>query len=128
MPERAGKLRKIVAQLRKYRGAPEPPPSDDPFELILWEQVAYLVDDQRRVEAFERLAMQVGLTPEKILAADHDALQAITRHGGSIASVERAERLRDSARRVKEEWAGDLSQVLRQPFAKALGQAPQVIR
>ena len=55
------KLAKTIALLRKHYGEPEPPPADDPFELILWEQVAYLASDERRVEAFERLAAKVGL-------------------------------------------------------------------
>ncbi len=113
------KLADIITRLRRHYGAPEPPPSDDPFELILWEQVAYLADDRQRVAAFELLALRVGLTPEKILAADEATLQSVTRHGGSIAYVERAARLRASAQLVIEKWNGDLRNALREPLAKA---------
>ncbi len=113
------KLADIIARLRQHYGAPEPPPSVDPFELILWEQVAYLADDRRRAEAFELLALRVGLSPQKVLAADEAALQSVTRHGGSIAFAERAARLRASAQLVLEKWDGDLRSALREPLAKA---------
>src|SRR5581483_12348892 len=111
MPAHKNKLAEIIARLRKHYGAPEPPPTDDPYELVLWEQVAYLADDGQRAAAFEQLALRVGLTPAKILAADDETLQAVTRYGGAIAATERAQRLRDSARLVKEQWGGDLRRV-----------------
>ena len=119
MSARNSKLAEIIKRLQKHYGTPEPPPTADPFELILWEQVAYLANDTQRVEAFEQLALRVGLTPEKILAADDETLLAVTRHGGAIAAAERAQRLRDSALLVKEQWGGDLRRVLCEPFAKA---------
>ena len=119
MPARNSRLAAIIKRLQKHYGTPEPPPTDDPFELIVWEQVAYLANDTQRVEAFEQLALRVGLTPEKILAADDETLLAVTRHGGAIAATDRAERLRESARLVKEQWGGDLRRVLREPFVKA---------
>ncbi len=119
MPARNNKLAEIIKRLQKHYGTPEPPPTDDPFELILWEQVAYLASDTQRVEAFEQLALRVGLTPEKILAADDETLLVAARYGGAIAASERAQRLRDSARLVKEQWGGDLRRVLHEPFAKA---------
>ena len=112
-------LTEIIQQLRAHYGPPEPPPSDDPFELIVWEQVAYLADDLKRAEAFELLAARIGLAPAKLLAADERTLQAVTRHGGSIAYVERAARLREAARIVIEEWGGDPRNALRLPVAKA---------
>ena len=45
MPAHKSKLAEIIKRLQKHYGTPEPPPTDDPFELILWEQVAYLASD-----------------------------------------------------------------------------------
>jgi hypothetical protein len=95
-------LKEIIARLHDHYGPPEPPPSDDPFELILWEQAAYLADDERHAATLELLALRVGLTLEKILAAEDAALIEVARHGGSIAVAERAARLRESARLVLE--------------------------
>src|SRR5262245_36057281 len=95
--KRTSSLKTVLAALQKFHGKPAPPVSDDPFALILWEQVAYLVDDARRRAAFEALRTRVGLSPEKILAAPIRELRAITRLGGAIAAPLRAERLRKSA-------------------------------
>ena len=59
---------------------------DDPFHLILWEQVAYLVDDDRRYDAFRLLARRVGLSPAEILQARMDLLTEIAGAGGAISS------------------------------------------
>lgn len=74
------------------------PVSKKPFELVLWEQVAYLARDDRRLKAFIALKDRVGLQPEQITGAATRALQAIARIGGSIAVKERADRMRTSAR------------------------------
>ena len=62
-------LTKIVARLARFYGRPKPPITTDPFELILWENVAYLVNDERRAQAFELLRQSVGTKPHEILAA-----------------------------------------------------------
>jgi hypothetical protein len=48
-------FQKIIADLEKLYGRPEPPKLTDPLEMILWENVAYLVDDERREKAFRML-------------------------------------------------------------------------
>ena len=67
-------LTKIVARLAKFYGRPKPPVAADPFELILWDNVAYLVSDERRAQAFELLRQSVGTKPHEILAARPEAL------------------------------------------------------
>lgn len=46
---------KLVDKLQQHYGTPPPPPSADPLELIIWENVAYLASDQRRAVAFTAL-------------------------------------------------------------------------
>jgi endonuclease III len=118
-----------TAVLRKVYGAPPPPISDDPFELILWEQIGYLASDETRAKAFEALRKQVGVTPSKILAASQSKLAAIARLGGGIAVEERAARMRTSAELVMTAWDGDLAACLRLPVdkaRKALGKFPMI--
>jgi endonuclease III len=129
MTRHSTKLQSIVARLERHYGPPSQPPSTDPFELILWEQVGYLVDDERRAKAFNLLRKRVGVTPEKILAAPEKTLLEITKAGGTIAAPARAKRLRDAAVLVLTEFDGDLRKALREPFAKArkaLAQFPSI--
>src|SRR5262245_28312994 len=129
MTRHSTKLQSVVARLERYYGDQSQPPSTDPFELILWEQVGYLVDDERRAEAFNLLRKRVGLTPEKILAASEKTLLEITEAGGAIAAQARANRLRGAAVLVLTEFAGDLRIVLQEPFMKArkaLAQFPAI--
>jgi endonuclease-3 len=102
----------LLSKLERHYGVPEFPRFTGPFEMILWEIVAYLADDSRRELAFRALRDRVGLTPPGILAAPVKVLEEITRMGGSIASEDRARRLRTAARMVMEDFDGDLSAVL----------------
>ena len=65
--DRALTLREVVKKLKKHYGPPAPPPTTEPFELILWENVAYLARPSRRREAFEQLKSSVGTSPTAIL-------------------------------------------------------------
>ena len=112
-------LQSIIRELRRRYGAPPALASKNPFHLILWEQVAYLVPDTQRRRAFSQLRKQIGLTPGAILAATTSQLEKITRSGGSIAAASRASRLRQSAELVVGHWDGDLRTALRLPVPEA---------
>jgi endonuclease-3 len=112
-------LSTIRDALEAHYGAEPGPRLSDPFELILWEQVAYLADDDDRREAFELLKRRVGLAPERILRSAPEMLTTIAARGGTVAAEERAQRMRESARRVVEDWNGDLRGALDQPLQKA---------
>lgn len=122
-------LSSVVATLRRFYGKPGPPISRDPFRLILWEQVAYLVPDAQRRRAFRALQQEVGLEPSAIVAAPQTRLERITRLGGPIAAAVRASRLRESAELVLGRWNGDLRTALRLSPAqarRALSQFPMI--
>jgi endonuclease III len=80
--------------LEESDGPAPAPLSRDGWELVLLENVGYLVDDDERRKAFQRLRSQVGLTPEAILAADTDVLTAVC---AGMRPAERAARLRRCA-------------------------------
>jgi len=119
------RLKSALAALRRYYGTPRRPVSQEPFPLILWEQVAYLVPDTQRHAAYAALRSQVGLTPRAILRAKAATLRAITRRGGAIAAPARAARLRRSAEIVVGRWDGDLRTALKLPEAQARGALAQ---
>ena len=87
-------LQQQLNQLELAGGAADPPPSADGWELALAENVGYLVDDERRWQALERLRREVGLDPEKILAAPEGVLRAIV---AGPRPAERVQRLRRCA-------------------------------
>jgi endonuclease III len=106
----------VVSALRTRYGPPaDMPPRavrGDPFALVLWEQVAYLATDAKRLQAFSRLSVEVGLTPDDILDAPPAVLESVCRSGGSIAAEDRAERMRMSARLIKSAFDGDARAIL----------------
>lgn len=113
------RLTRLIRRLRRFYGPPLAPPSRDPYDLLLWEQVGYLASDEKRLAAFRQLEQQVGLAPEAIVAASRGELTRIARLGGSIAVVQRAQRLRTVAERVLGTWSGNLKRALKLPFEAA---------
>jgi endonuclease III len=110
-------LSKLVDRLQKHYGAPAPPRSTDPLELIIWENIAYLASDKRRAEAFATLKQTIGTRPEQILAAQNSALAAIGRAG--ILPDLSAEKLLTIAQIAYEEFDSDLRSVLKKPLPQA---------
>lgn len=78
--------------LRAQYGKPRPPISRDPFELVLWENVAYMANDERRAQAYALLKKKIGTKPTEILDADPDILVEIGRYG--IVPFQTAKKLR----------------------------------
>jgi len=109
----------IIERLERHYGPPRREPPAGPFELILWEIVAYLADDDTRRAAFLALKAKTGCDPRRIVATPVSELAKIMRLGGTIAFDERAGRLQLAARLVLEEFGGDLAAVLRLPLPKA---------
>lgn len=107
----------VIDRLQTAYGRPKPPKSD-PFELVLWENVAYLLTDQRREAAFEALRQRVGLTPKQILAAPQATLLDIAKMGGMRPEV-RVERLRSIARITLDQFQGDLRHAVKLPLKQA---------
>jgi endonuclease III len=96
-----------------------PAPPGDPFRHVLWDNVGYLVDDQRRRRLYDRFAAEIGLDPFAIAAADRAALMSIAVEGGMRPDV-RVERWRAIAALVIDQASGDLDAALRAlPLAKA---------
>ena len=62
-------LQDVVERLQAFHGEPEPQEPTDPFEMVVWENIAYLVSDERRLDAYRALKKTVGLRPRDILRA-----------------------------------------------------------
>src|SRR5260370_20876140 len=111
-------LRKVVSQLGAHYGLPQPPLTTDPFELVLLENVGYLVSDKRRAEAFANLRKHTGTRPHQLLSASTDNILKATGLGG-MHPEQRVSRLREIALIAINEFAGDLRQALKLPLPKA---------
>lgn len=118
MPKLPKPFQKIIEKLKIHYGAPRPPKTTDPFEMILLENVAYLVGDEQREEAFDALRDRVGLSPVDIVTAHDEKLLEIARLGGMLPAG-RVEKLRRIANIALQEFDGHLKSVLKQPLAKA---------
>jgi endonuclease-3 len=115
----AGLVEIVAALAERY---PTPATPTDPFELILWENIGYLVDDERRRRLFDDFASAVGLDPASIAAADGGLLLRLAKAGGMRPET-RVERWREIARIVLEDCGGDFQRTLRAlpiPKARAL--------
>jgi endonuclease III len=75
-------LQDRIARLEAFYGTPEPPRITDPFEMVVWENVAYLVDDERRARVFARLQEEIGILPLEISTTPPEVLAEVIKDGG----------------------------------------------
>jgi endonuclease-3 len=118
----------MIAQLKRHYGAPAVPPAKGPFQLVLWENACYLLPDERRLQVFECLREQVGLTATAIDGAADKVLLPLAKMGGMRPET-RVFRWRELARVTLQEYGGDLDSILKLPYAqakKALKQFPTI--
>lgn len=89
----------IITELETVYGRLSPP-ATDPFEMVVMENVAYLVDDERRRTTFEALRDAIGLAPDDLLAHSAGEIAAVIAGGGMKPEL-RAEKLLECARIAK---------------------------
>jgi endonuclease III len=111
-------LQKVLTKLEAHYGPQNPPSVSDPFELVLFENVVYLLSDEKREAAFRMLEEEVGTSPVQILNASHDKLYKIAKLGGMLPEA-RVERFRKIAHIALQEFEGDVTTPLKGPLAKA---------
>jgi len=84
----------------------------DPYEMILFVNCGYPATDVSCAKGFDALKRKVGLKPIEILGVPKPKLAKLMRLGGIVPDL-RAERLKEIARRVKDEFDGNLKGVLK---------------
>ena len=89
-------LAQVVKSLENVYGTPAARITD-PFEMILLENAAYLVDDARREETFRRLREAIGVAPEQIVKHSREEIAAVIAGGGMLPE-HRAEKVLECAR------------------------------
>ncbi len=88
------------------------PTHRDPLAWVLWENVAYLVNDGRRARAFATLKKRIGVSASAIAGASDEDLLAISELGGMHPNA-RVAKLRKIAGIVLEHAGGDLAAAIR---------------
>ena len=111
----AGRLVPILEALRHFYGSSPAPAVTTPFEQVLWDNVAYMADDERRSQAFAVLKERVGTRPEAIVDAPQERLMEVAGHG--ILAATFAGKLRLAATIAME--LGDLESLAGRPVAQA---------
>jgi endonuclease III len=107
----------LLTLARKY-GKPAVEEPADPFEMILRENIGYLVTDEQREEAFRALRERIGTAPGRILAAPRGALHEVAALGG-MHPEDRVATLIRIAEIAVAEAEGDLRKVLAGPLPRA---------
>ena len=120
-------LVRVVEALEAFYGRPKRPSVRDPFEQILWENLAYLASDERRSQAWKHFRARVGTKPAQVLAAPRALLMEIGQAG--IMPAGSANKVQESATIAMEEFGGSLKPVLKLPLKdakKALRKFPSI--
>ena len=108
----------LIDALARHYGKLHPGSARGCFELVVYENIAYLVSDDRREKAFRELKKRVGTRPEDLLLAPMELLASITALGGIFPEL-RARRLQECARLVRDAHASNLDCVLTMDRASA---------
>src|SRR5215468_9381679 len=117
MPRSAPALGHLLDKLESLYGEQEPSWPTDPYLFLVWWHCGYPASDNACAKGWQALTSQIGTHPEAILSARPAALANALKVGGMVPDV-RAERLKEIAARVKDEFAGDLRAALVGPAAK----------
>ena len=118
MARRPPDLARVVDALSKVHGRPAAPIPRTPMAFVLWENVAYLVDDERRAAIFRALEKRTALDPARIARLSDEAIEAIVEKGG-MRPADRARKVRACAEIALELGGGDLRQILELPEKRA---------
>jgi hypothetical protein len=118
VPQSPPTIRDLLDRLEKFYGRPAPGFPVDPYEFLVWWYCGYPASDRACGKGWERLTNDVGVEPEKLLKAAPAKLAAALQAGGLFPDLG-AERLKETAMRVLNEFGGDLRAVLMGPIAQA---------
>jgi endonuclease-3 len=112
-------LPRLLESLESHYGPRKPVWPTDPYQFLVWYYSAYPASDAKCAKGWESLKKNIGIEPERILAAAPAALAFALKPGGMIPE-ERAMRLKETADKTIGEFGGDLAGTLKRlPLSKA---------
>ena len=107
----------VLNQLEVFYGKQEPCWPSDPYSFLLWWCCGYPASDASCTKGWKELTGKIGTDPNEILAARPAILAGALKSGGMFPEL-RAERMKEVAARIKDEFDGDLRAALVGPIAK----------
>ena len=110
-------FQRLIARLTKHYGRPKPPKLRGALEYVLWENCAYLANDEKRAAAFALLKKTVGTEPRQILNAAPEKLVEVGRFG--IVPFNSAKKLRYIAEIAHYTFRDDVDACLKKPLKEA---------
>ena len=101
-------LEPILDTLEAHYGPQLPLAPTDPYQFLVWWQCGYPPSEARCEQGWQALRQEIGVDPEVLRAARPARLARALSTGGLVPQL-RAERVREVATRVVEDFAGDLA-------------------
>ena len=102
----------LLDALEAFHGEQAPNWPTDPYLFLVWWHCGYPASDAACAKGWASLEKEVGVTPERLLAANPAKMAAALKAGGMVPEL-RAMRLKEIAERVEKEFGGDLREGLK---------------
>ena len=117
MPKVRPSLASVLDRLEAFYGPQEPSCPVDPYEFLVWWHCGYPQSDRACQKGWDQLTHEVGIDPDKLLRAPPATLVSALKAGGMVPEL-RAQRLKEIARLIQDEFGGDLRSALIGPLVK----------
>jgi endonuclease III len=117
----------VLERLEQFHGPQKAAGPNDPYEMIVFVNCGYPATDVSCSKGFEALKREVGLKPEDLLDAPKAKLAKLMRLGGIVPEL-RAEKLKEIAKMVKEQFGKDLLAALKKCMLEEKKQSGKGIR
>jgi endonuclease III len=108
----------LLDRLEEFYGPQDPSFPTEPYQFLVWWYCGYPASEAACSKGWASVTREVGIEPEKLLRAKPAKLSAALKAGGMVPEL-RAERLKEVAMRVQDEFGGDLRAGLVGPIAQA---------
>lgn len=108
---------KLLDRLEGFYGKQAPVWPTEPYLFLLWWYCGYPASDTACTKGWKELTNKIGTDVDTILGARPAALAAALKPGGMLPEL-RAERMKEVAARIKDEFGGDLRAALTGPITK----------
>jgi endonuclease III len=111
----------ILGRLERHYGPQAPCWPTDPYRFLVWWHCGYPPSDAACNRGWESLNERIGVEPAELLDATSARITAALKPGGMVPEL-RANRLKEVAARVRDDFGGDLRTALaeRMPHARKL--------
>ncbi len=105
------RIASLLDTLEAFHGVQQLSWPADPYLFLVWWHCGYPASDGACAKGWEALQSQIGVEPDRLLAANPSKLTLALKPGGMAPEL-RAMRLKEIAERVLKEFGGDLQRAL----------------